>query len=160
MLVHQIRFSFIHLFFVSLSLIGDWSTAVWCCSLLPQLLACASIQNCHLTADRLQLYSFAEQCHIKAASSPQTHTGGVISNRGRWGNMLVLYSSAHPSVKPLGAFFFSLEKWHSCRVLRMIHVAENTVFRKKWLSRTTVSFSHHFYLSDSHLWDVSCNSGK
>jgi len=56
--------------------------------------------------------------------------------------------------------FFPAEKWHSCKVLQMIHEPENTLFRKKWLSRTIVSVSHHFCVSDSHLWDVSCKSGK
>lgn len=45
--------------------------------------------------------------------------------------------------------WFSTERCHSCRDLRMIHEAENTVFRKKWLICTTVSFSHLFCLSDS-----------
>lgn len=154
------------LFLFFKSLIGDWSSGVWCVGLLPQHVACAPLQDRHLAADRRQLSSVTAQCHVAAASPPQTHTGGVVCDSGRWGDAVVRCCSARLFVKPLGGIFFfflsffSLEKWHSCGVLRVIHVAENTVFRKKWLSRTTVSFSHHFYLSDSHLWDVSCNRGK
>lgn len=85
-------------------IIGEWSFAVgWSFSVLPQLVACASIQNCYLTADWLQRYHVAAQCHIKAASSSQTHRGGVICYRGRWGDTTVC-------LKLLWGFFFFLQR--------------------------------------------------
>lgn len=80
-------------FLASLLLTGDWSSAVWCFRSLHQLLACASLQNSHRTADWVQLRSVTLQCHIEAAFPPQTHRGGVICNRGRWGNALLHHVS-------------------------------------------------------------------
>lgn len=101
------------LFLASLLLTGDWSSAVWCFRSLHQLLACASLQNSHRIADWLQLHSVTVQCHIEAAFPPRTHRGGVICNRGRWGNAL-LHHISQSCYFFREMTFFSFENDSSC----------------------------------------------